>query len=131
MKKNRIEETDFLRAISTIGFIVVHVLSFNLASGYNHYIWNYLHFVEVGFVFCSGYVLAAKYQNFANWHEIKNWYRKRLVRLLIPFYLYLLAHYAIWFLLPAYFSGIGLTKSFPFVLQSILLVGGVNMGWLP
>src|SRR3990167_529140 len=131
MKKNRIEETDFLRAISTIGFIVVHVLSFNLASGYNHYIWNYLHFVEVGFVFCSGYVLAARYQNFANWQEIRLWYGKRLVRLLVPFYIYLLAHYVIWFLLPIYFSGIGLKKSLPFLLQSVFLVGGVELGWLP
>lgn len=131
MSRNRIEEIDFLRAVSTIGFIIIHVLSFNLANKSNHLIWNYLHFVEVGFVFCSGYVLAARYRNFAHWQEIKKWYGKRLIRLLIPFYLYLVAHYVVWFLLPSYFSGIGLQKSFSFVLQSIFLIGGVSLGWLP
>lgn len=131
MAKSRIEEIDFIKAISTIGFIVIHVLSFNLANRFNHFVWNYLHFVEVGFIFCSGYVLAARYQNFMNWQEIKKWYGKRLLRLLFPFYLYLIAHYVVWFLLPSYFSGIGLQKSFSFVLQSIFLIGGVSLGWLP
>lgn len=131
MEKTRIEEIDFLRTVSTIGFIAVHVLSFNLADKYNLLVWNYLHFVEVGFVFCSGYVLAARYQSFANWQEIKKWYGKRLARLLVPFYLYLIVHYIIWFLLPGYFGGIGLKKSLAFVAKSIFLVGGVDLGWLP
>ncbi len=130
--QHRLLPVDFLRSVAIIGVIVTHVYSYNLTNATNYAIWNYLHFVVVAFVFCSGFVMTAKYQYvLTDVTKIFVWYKKRFVRLLIPFYLYLFVHYTLWFLFPHFFSGLGLEKSPAFLLQSLLLIGGINLNWLP
>lgn len=122
---------DFLRAICIIVVIATHVLSNNFTPGIVGISWNYLHFAVVGFVFCSGYVLYAKYRYaFTTFSSIFKWYKKRIRRLLIPFYFYLIIHFSLWFLFPKLFSGLGLKISSSFFLQSVFLTGGVDLNWL-
>lgn len=131
-EKERLWHIDFVRALSIIGVIATHVLSDNLATKTNYLIWNYLHFVVVAFVFCSGYVLFWRYQNFSfNLPGILKWYKKRFLRLIIPFYIYLITHFSLWILLPNLFSGLDLKKTPAFILQSVFFTGGVNLNWLP
>ncbi|OGK14834.1 hypothetical protein A3C98_02970 [Candidatus Roizmanbacteria bacterium RIFCSPHIGHO2_02_FULL_37_15] len=130
MINDRFEYIDFLRTVAIIVIIITHVLSFHLYNRLIFFIWNYLHFVVVGLVFSSGYVLTFKYRNYFNsFGKTISWYGKRLVRLLLPFYYYLLAHYLLWFFLPNYFSGLGLKKSADFIIRSLLLTGGVDFNW--
>ncbi len=128
----RFDQIDFLRAVAILCVIVIHTLSFNLGVPLTNFVWNYLHFVVAAFIFCSGYVFIAFYQNtFGSIAKTLRWYKKRFVRLVVPFYLYLFAHYALWLLFPTVFAGLGLQKSFSFVAQSVFLTGGVNLNWLP
>lgn len=122
---------DFLRAVCILVVIATHVLSNNFSAGIVGVVWNYLHFAVVGFVFCSGYVLFAKYRSsFTTFSSVLKWYKKRIIRLLIPYYLYLVTHYSLWILFPSIFSGLGLKQSSSFYIQSIFLTGGVDLNWL-
>lgn len=123
---------DFLRAVSIVGVIAIHVYSDNLITPLNMFIWNYLHFVIVAFVFCSGYVMYALYApRLTSLLSIAGFYEKRLIRLLIPFYWYLLAHYTLLFFFPNFFSGLGLQFSWRYLFQTMTLTGGLGINWLP
>ncbi len=129
----RFFQIDFLRAFSIFIVIVIHVLQYD-AKG-NSTIWflnNYLNFVVVGFVFCSAYVLETAYGNKLNdLKQIFFWWKKRIFRLLIPFYIYLIIHYLLWNLFPNLFNGFDLKNNFSYIKKTILLSGGVGANWLP
>lgn len=128
----RFYHIDFLRAIAILAVIVTHVFSYNLSSRQNFLIWNYSHFTIVAFVFCSGYVMFASYsQKIYSFSSVMNWYRKRLIRLLLPFYYYFVIHFALVLLFSRFFSGLGLKFSWQFILQSITFIGGIDLNWLP
>ncbi len=130
--KKRFYHIDFLRAAAIIGVIAIHVLSYSPVSRLNDFVGNYLHFVVVAFVFCSGYVMFSRYpERVQTLKQTLKWYKKRLIRLLLPFYIYLGLHYLLWILFPNYFSGLGLQKSSNFIVNSIFLTGGQNLNWLP
>lgn len=132
MIQKRFEHIDFLRAVAIVGVVAIHTLSFHLNNKLYYFWWNYLNFVVVSFVFCSGYVLTARYkEKFRTEINIVSWYIKRFWKLVIPFYIYLTVHYLLWILFPQFFSGLGLQKSLPFIVKSVLLVGGVDLNWLP
>ncbi len=132
MSTRRFDHIDLLRAIGIIGVIMTHVYSYHLDSRSHFLIWNYLHFVVVAFVFCSGYVMAARYEiDFRNLPHLLAWYRKRVLRLVIPFYIYLAFHYILMIVAPMGFNGLGLKTTVPFLLQSITLTGGIDLNWLP
>lgn len=131
MAKPRFDEIDFLKAIAIIIVMITHVLSYNLGNQITNIIWNYLHFVVPAFIFCSGFVTYQKYKN-TSWTVSSSWqwFTKRIPRLVLPYYLVILLHYTLWYLVPHIFSGNGLTKSIDFVLRSTVFVG-VDYGWLP
>lgn len=132
MEKQRLHHLDVLRAIAILGVIVIHVLTYNLTNPFYIFTWNYLQFVVTLFVFCSAYISTQLYEE--KLQQIGNiilWFRKRIIRLLVPFYLYLIAHYALFLLFPQYVSGLGLQKSFSYAIDSVLLIGGTNLNWLP
>jgi hypothetical protein len=78
----------------------------------------------VAFVFAAGYLLGTKKKI-----ETFSWIKSRLVRLVFPFYLYLLAHYLLMFFLPSLFKAPWLKNDPKFIIQSILLTGGVDFNW--
>lgn len=133
MKKEppvRYPHLDFLRTCGILVIILTHTLSYYLSHRIIFTIWNYIHFVVVLLVFCSGYLMIAQNKNsFTKPREIFSWYKKRLIRLIIPFYTYLLIHYFLWFFLPRFFNGLNLKKNFDFILQSVLFTGGVDFNW--
>lgn len=130
--KKRFEAIDFLRGVGILGVIATHVFSDNLINPLNTFIWNYLHFVITSFIFCSGYVMYIAYKDKVdNLKKLPSWYKKRLIRLLEPYYLYLIAHVGLVFILPLYFGGLGIQKNWHYIRQSIILTGGINENWLP
>ncbi len=131
MHKPRFEDIDYLKAIAIIIVVVTHVLSYNLGPSLINTIWNYLHFVVPAFIFCSGFVSYQKYKDTVwTYGSSWQWFLKRVPRLVFPYYLVILLHYALWFLFPWVFSGSGLVKDVGFLLRSVVLIG-VDYGWLP
>ncbi len=130
--KIRFFHVDFLRAVGIIAVIAIHTYSYSITSPRDFFIWNYLHFIIVAFIFCSGYVLFGKFtQPFSEAKSLGKWYLKRIQRLLYPYYLYLIIHFSLFYFFPTYFSGLGMQKSGSFIFQSLLLTGGINLNWLP
>lgn len=129
----RFTHIDFLRAISIIGVIAIHVLYYNLTSQVNTItaIWNYLHFVVTGFVLCSGYVLLRKTDSLKTLTGTLGWYKKRLVRLIIPYYLYVIIHILLTYFFPNFFSGLGVKANFNYFFQALLFSNSVSISWLP
>lgn len=115
---------DFVKAVAILCLVVIHFLAYNLDTKINFLIWNWLHFVVVAFVFASGYLLGTKKKI-----EGFSWIKSRLVRLIFPFYLYLLTHYLLMFFLPSLFKAPWLKNDPKFIIQSILLTGGVDFNW--
>ncbi len=130
--QKRFVAIDFLRAVGILGVIATHVFSYNLINPLNTFIWNYLHFVITSFIFCSGYVMYVAYKEKVDTvGKTVSWYKKRLVRLLQPYYIYLLAHVGLVFFFPVYFNGLGIQLNWKYITQSLLLTGGINENWLP
>ncbi len=129
----RFTHIDFLRAVSIIGVIAIHVLYYNLTSKVNltTEIWNYLHFVVTGFVFCSGYVLLRKTDSLQTFAGTLGWYKKRLIRLIIPYYIYVIVHILLTYFLPNFFSGLGVKANSNYFLQALLFSSSVSISWLP
>ncbi len=129
----RFTHIDFLRAVSIIGVIAIHVLYYNLTSKVNATttIWNYLHFVVAGFVLCSGYVLAKKTDALETFRGTLGWYKKRLIRLIIPYYVYVIVHIALVSIFPNFFSGLGVKTNSNYFFQALLFSNSVSISWLP
>ena len=130
--RKRFDEVDLLRAFGILGVIIVHILTYHLTSPIYIFFWNYLQFVVVAFVFCSGFVLSSIYQNSLDTiSKTLLWYKKRFIRLIFPFWIYLLVHYSLWILFPQFFQGLGLIKTPLYFFQSAIFIGGTNFNWLP
>lgn len=131
MDRIRFDEVDVIRAFGIIAIIIIHILTYNLSNPLNKFLWNNLQFVVVSFVFCSGFVLASIYTSFASISQTLSWYKKRFIRLILPFWIYLCFHYTLWILFPNSFSGLGLSKDAGYFIKSAALIGGDNLNWLP
>lgn len=127
--RDRYFHIDVLRATGILLMILTHVLSWHFGMPHMLEIWNAIHFVVVGLVFCSAYLYAKANTDTGIRHHFQ-WFLKRAIRLYIPFIIYLCAHYALWFLFPTWIRGYGIQKSFSFFISSITLTGGVDIGWL-
>lgn len=131
MDRKRFDEVDVLKAFGIIGVIIVHILTRNLTNPISNFLWNNLQFFVISFVFCSGFVLASIYQNsFSSVSKTLAWYKKRLIRLLIPFFIYLIFHYALWIIFPNIVNGLGLVQNTDYFIKSALLIGGTNYNFL-
>jgi len=114
--KTRFFHIDFLRAVAITGVMLTHSLALFLGPKSINSAWNYLHFVVVGFVFCSGYVTTLTHTH----TSLVAWYQKRFVRLYVPFVLYVVAYMIV------------SSRSFSshFFTDSLTFLGGVDVGWL-
>lgn len=127
--RDRYFHIDILRATGILLMILTHVLSWHFGIPHILDLWNSIHFVVVGLVFCSAYIYGKSNQNSDTRHHIP-WFFKRVMRLYAPFVLYLCMHYLLWFLFPTWIRGYGIQKSYSFVIASLTLTGGVDIGWL-
>jgi len=117
---NRFFQIDFLRAIAILGVMLTHSLAIFLGSTVINTAWNYLHFVVVAFVFCSGYVTVSTYKHINNGKSLLIWYKKRFARLYLPFIIYTIIYIIL-----------HLTHSSSrYLFDSLTLVGGIDVGWL-
>lgn len=96
-KSNRLFEIDILRGIGIFVIILIHTTSYFLSNPLAHAVWNFGQFAVPTFVFCSTYLFFKKNST----HEKLNFLsfeKKRLLRLLVPYWIYLFFFFTLVFL---------------------------------
>lgn len=137
--KHKIEAIDYLRGLSILAIIVIHVLAWHdrsILTEYTRiaYLFSFrdlLQFSVVAVVLCSGFSLYRSHSSISlNFAEIRQFYWKRLKRLLIPWWGFLTIFFAVHYTLNALFGSRLVDLSYDYVLSSYLMIGGVGFGWL-
>ncbi len=118
----RTQLIDTLRGLAMLVMILTHTTVFFLQDPTANFLWNWSHFAVPIFVFCSVYLFFKKslHEKIVFWSFIK----KRFIRLLIPYYWFL-----VFFLIVLFFTKPE-TLSIKYILQSIFVIGGVDINWL-
>lgn len=122
--KERNKSIDHLRGIAILVMLLTHSLAVYLGKGpFINLLWDKSHFAVPVFVFCSAFLFLHKEVD-APIHRILPYVKKRLVRLLKPYYIFLFVNILV---LLAFKPQI-LSKEY--LLQSITLTGGIDINWL-
>jgi peptidoglycan/LPS O-acetylase OafA/YrhL len=122
---------DALRAIAILGVMIIHSIALYLGPYWVNNIWNYLHFVVVAFVICSGYVITKAYFGKLNLNNLKSWYLKRFIRLYLPYAIFVIIYGLLSNIFPMMLQGRGLKFHPEFVFSSLIFIGDIDIGWLP
>ncbi len=128
--KNRFTEIDDLRGLAIFFMILVHTSVYFLTDSFMKFLWNFSEWSVAGFIFCSSFVYFINSKN-NFWNEKKidfklywQYLLKRLKRLIIPYYIFLLVFIS---LLLLTHNKLLNTK---YIIFSTFLVGGVDISWL-
>jgi len=121
---SRNSNIDNLRGLSMILMIVIHATAYFLKDKVAYFLWDTLEFVVPVFIFCSVYLFFKK-NILINRNNFFPYLKKRISRLLIPYYIFLCS-----FFLSMIFIGHKI-PSLPYVFQNIFLYGGLDLNWLP
>ncbi len=120
--KNRNDDIDVLRGLGIISMILIHVTAWYRSDHSASFFWNSSQFAVQVFVFCSGYVFALKNLGLTASLSLIGVFR-RAFRLLIPYYVFLLAYLPVENLI----THRSLTPLY--ILRSITLAGGPDFNW--
>lgn len=120
--KKRCEEIDILRGIAILFMILIHTSYYFIADKTALFLWNWSQFAVPVFVFCSSYLFFQKYR--CTNISFVQYLKKRVVRLIIPYYIFLAFFLSVvLFLTPRKIT-------INYILQSIFFIGGVDINWL-
>ncbi len=120
--KKRYLEIDMLRGIAILAMILIHTSYYFLGNKAALFIWKWSQFAVPVFIFCSSYLFFQKNKNLTS--VSFEYFKKRIIRLIYPYFIFLL------FFLPLVFFINRETFTEKYVVQSILLTGGVSINWL-
>lgn len=121
MKIKRNTTIDFLRGLAVILMILIHATAYFLNDPTTRFVWDYTHFAVPLFVFCSGFVFFSKN---AETPLSVSYIWKRLKRLVLPYYIFLLPFFFISFLSKP--ESLTIRQ----ILEKLLLSGGRDLNWL-
>lgn len=120
----RIEEIDMLRGLSMIVMIFLHTAAYFLSIPLIFLLWDYGEFAVPIFIFCSSYLFFVKKYNISTWKDLLFYIKKRLSRLLVPYYLFAIVYIFLEILKEP-------SKITPvYIIQNILVTGGISINWL-
>jgi len=122
-KTERFGAVDFLRGFAIFVMIGLHTLSYFLSNKTLYGLWNYGNFVVPIFIFVSAFLFFRK-ELIAKTELSFSYIKKRLMRLIIPYYSFLLVYFSLMFI----FEPQKLTSSF--ILKNFTFLGGVDINWL-
>ncbi len=120
----RATHIDTIRGISIITMIALHVLAYYKHDPFAYALWSLFQVSVPGFIFCSAYLFYHK-ESHTHVHHGLTYYRKRIVRLLIPYYVFLAGY----MLLILIFDPSKITPEY--IVRSATFVGGMYVNWLP
>lgn len=111
---------DFFRGIAIIAMIFIHTSYYFLEVKFVQWTWEYLQFAVPVFVFCSAYLFFIRETHFT-----VAYLQKRFVRLLKPYYIFLL------FFIPLIWWKDHTSVTSLYILKSLYVWdGGVEISWL-
>lgn len=117
--KKRFLEIDMLRGLAILAMILIHTTYYFLSDNIALFIWTWSQFAVPVFIFCAAYLFFQKPQT-----PSSSYLKKRFFRLLKPYYIFLLFFIPIlYFINPEKID----TK---YILQSMFIIGGVDINWL-
>lgn len=122
-KPERFGAIDFLRGVAIFVMIALHTLSYFLSNKALYDLWNYGNFVVPIFIFVSAFLFFRK-ELTAKTELSFSYIKKRLMRLIIPYYSFLLVYFSLIFA----FERHKLTGSF--IVKNFTFLGGVDINWL-
>jgi len=128
----RDSKVDFFRGLSIILIILIHVLAKYLYFAFSYNIWNFLHFVEILLIFCSGASLAYSHPKFRDAKEIFGFIKKRISRIVIPWWIFTFIFLAVLFTFD-FISRQPFRYGAEYILRTLFLfgIGGGNAyGWI-
>lgn len=121
--KKRNNEIDILRGISMFVMVLIHTNAYFLSNKFVFFLWDYSQFAVATFIFCSSYLLFHKGLSYTQ-KNLGVYFKKRLLRLLIPYYLFLP------FLFVLIYGAQPHKFTFEYVINNMLMIGGIDFNWL-
>ncbi|MFC1769186.1 acyltransferase [Nanoarchaeota archaeon] len=136
--KHKNEAVDYLRGISILAIITIHVVSLHdkgLTDFFNvlvlFYLKDLLQFAVVTLIICSAFSLYLNHNNLKfNFKDIMRFYKRRISRLLLPFWIFLGLYFSIHLAIKYIFDVALIDLSSGYILKSFLMVGGIGIGWI-
>lgn len=120
----RIEEIDMLRGLSMLVMVLLHTNAYFLSIPFVFFLWDYGQFAVPVFIFCSSYLFFIKKYQLNTLKDIFSHTRKRLLRLLVPYYLFA----AIYILLERFKEPAKIT--YQYLLSNLFIIEGISINWL-
>lgn len=112
---------DVLRALSIVVMMIMHVNAYYLGDKVSLIFWSYSQWVVPAFVFCS---FAVGKHEIKNIKEYMDFLGKRLKRIVIPYYIWLIFHVLLIWVVTQEFP------TFDYIIKNILFTGGASFNWL-
>jgi surface polysaccharide O-acyltransferase-like enzyme len=116
---------DTLRGLAMFSMMVIHACSYYFDNMITYFIWDNLQWAVPVFLFCSFYLFYTKTKEFPPLKLWPSYLKKRFTRLLIPYYVFLVALIA----LAVGFGMKSMTTS-SYILANIFLYKGIDFNWL-
>lgn len=123
-KVQRLEFVDMLRGLAMVVMVLLHTNAYFLNNPVSLFTWDWGQFAVPVFIFCSSYIFFKKQYSFSSLSEFFHYAKKRIVRLLIPYYIFVVVYGGLVYLQ----NSARLTLKY--TLQNIMLVGGIDINWL-
>ena len=120
----RDKSIDNLRGLAMFAMMVIHAISYFFSDKLSFYIWDYSQWAVPVFLFCSFY-LYYKSPKKSNNFSFFSYLKKRFLRILIPYYIFLFFFNILLFLFDkkTFFN-------FNYLKANIFLYGGLGFNWL-
>ncbi|MFO0703490.1 MAG: acyltransferase [Patescibacteria group bacterium] len=118
--KTRDLTIDVLRALSIVVMMVMHVNAYYLNDKLSLFVWSYGQWVVPAFLLCS--FAVGKYE-VTSVSEYMSYLKKRLNRILVPYYIWLIFYLLIIYLFKH-------NISLDYIIKNIFLLGGSDFNWL-
>ena len=137
--KHKIEAVDYLRALSVLAIIAIHILAWHdrdIVTEYtkSQFLFNlrdFLQFSVVTVVICSAFSLyISNMQLSYKLQELVSFYKKRIWRLLLPWWIFLAIFFMIHVIIKFVYNVELIDLSKNYIMSSFFMVGGVGFGWL-
>ncbi len=137
--KHRVEAIDYLRGLSILAIIIIHVIAWHDSAIFTVYtkvpalfnLRDFLEFSVVTIVICSGFSLYLANKNLSlNFKDLLHFYKKRFKRILMPWWIFLIVFFSIHYIIKLIFDLELIELSGSYILSSFFMTGGIGFGWL-
>lgn len=122
-KKERLFLIDDIRGFSIIVMVLIHTNAYFMKIPLSFNLLELSQFAVAAFIFCSSYLFYLK-NPVSSWNTYRDYFFKRLKRLVFPYYLFLAAYFIV--LLPHEAHKL----TFSYLFQNVTLTGGLDFNWL-